>query len=266
MSTPSPSPARPTFGLDAPGVVRNLFLAAAAGLLAWWTGLSLQAVFRSDAPEGDQVRIVFPLQYPGLAVGATCGLTGLIMVWYSYAGKLRMRERLLDLVPWRGDEQVLDVGCGRGLMLLGAAARLKSGKATGVDRWQGEDLSGNRPEATLANARAAGVAARVEVRTGDARELPFPDGSFDVVVSTAVLHNIYDAAGRERAVCEIARVLKPGGRVVLADLRHTRQYAGVLGRCGLTDVRRRAGSFAVPAILLTFGSVRPATVTARKPG
>jgi ubiquinone/menaquinone biosynthesis C-methylase UbiE len=151
-------------------------------------------------------------------------------------------------------------------MLLGAAARLKSGKATGVDLWQGEDLSGNSPQATLANARAAGVADRVEVRTGDARELPFPDGSFDVIVSTAVLHNIYDAAGRERAVGEIARVLKPGGRVVLADLRHTRQYADVLGRRGLTDVRHRAGSLAVPAFLLTFGSVRPATVTGRRPG
>jgi SAM-dependent methyltransferase len=265
MSTPASPPVRPAFGLDAPGVVRNLFLAAAAGFLVWFVGLSVRFVLWSDAPEADRFTVIFPLQYAGPWVGAACLLSGLLMVWYSYRGKLRMREWLLDLVPWRGDEQVLDVGCGRGLMLLGAAARLTSGKATGIDLWQGEDLSGNSPEATLANARAAGVADRVDVRTGDARELTFPDGSFDAIFSTAALHNIYDAAGRDRAVREIARVLRPGGRVVLADLRHTRRYAEVLSRCGLTDVRHRAGFLAVPAFLLTFGSVRPATVTARKP-
>jgi SAM-dependent methyltransferase len=257
-------PTRPSYGLDAPGVVRNLFLAAAGGAFAFLTGMTLEFVFWPWSSE-PIARVIIPLYFIGPWVAAACLLTGLGMVWYSYAGKVRMRERLLDRVPWRGDEAVLDVGCGRGLMLVGAAARLKSGKATGVDLWQAEDLAGNSPEATLANARAAGVADRVEVRTGDARRLPFPDGSFDVVVSTAALHNIYDAAGREQAVREIARVLKPGGRVVVADLRHTHQYADVLRQCGLTDARRHAGALTVPVMLLTWGSVRPATVTARKP-
>jgi SAM-dependent methyltransferase len=263
MSNTLPDPARPRFGLDAPGVVRNLFLAAGAGLFAWFLDTSLVVNLWSHST--DSFGLIFPTNYMGLGVAATCGLCGALMIWYSYSGKLRMRERLLDLIHWRGDEQVLDVGCGRGLMLLGAAARLKTGKATGVDLWQGEDLTGNNPQATLANARAAGVAGRVEVKTGDARELPFPDASFDVIVSTAAIHNIYDDAGRERAVREIARVLKPGGRVVLADLRHTRQYAAILSRCGLVDMRHRVGWFGVPAMLLTFGSVRPATVTGRKP-
>jgi SAM-dependent methyltransferase len=263
MSNAPPTPGRPNFGLDAPGIVRNLFLASAAGFAAWLLDTSLVINVWSHASE--PLGIIFPLNYMGLGVGATCALTGGLMIWYSFAGKLRMREHLLDLVHWRGDEQVLDVGCGRGLMLLGAATRLKTGKATGIDLWQGADLSGNSPQATLANARAVGVAHRVEVKTGDARELPFPDAGFDVIVSTAALHNIYDPAGRERAVREIARVLKPGGRVVLGDLRHTRDYAAILARCGLVDVRHRVGWLAVPAMLLTFGSVRPATVTGRKP-
>jgi cyclopropane fatty-acyl-phospholipid synthase-like methyltransferase len=72
---------------------------------------------------------------------------------------------------------VLDVGCGRGLLLIGAAKRLTTGKAVGVDIWQTEDLSGNRPEATLENARLERVAERVGVKDGDARRLPFADGT-----------------------------------------------------------------------------------------
>src|SRR5262249_52487996 len=105
--------------------------------------------------------------------------------------------------------------------LLGAAKRLSTGRATGIDLWQGEDLAGNSPDATRANAEAEGVADRVEVRTGDARQLPFADASFDVVVSSAALHHIYTAGGRQEAVREIARVLKPGDRVLISDIRHT---------------------------------------------
>jgi ubiquinone/menaquinone biosynthesis C-methylase UbiE len=253
----------PHFGLDAPGVVRNLFLVSAAGFAVWFLGLSLQFNFWTNSPS--EFPIVIPLQYIGPWFGILFAISGLAMVWYSYRGKMTMRERLLDQIHWRGDEQVLDVGCGRGLMLLGAAARLKTGKAVGIDLWQSEDLSGNNPQATLANARAAGVADRVEVRTGDAREMPFANGTFDVVLSTTALHNIYDSVGRERAVREIARVLKPGGRVVIGDIRFTRQYAAVLGSCGFTELRHRIARLAVLAMLLTFGSVRPATVTGRKP-
>src|SRR5207248_6090674 len=140
-------------------------------------------------------------------------------------GKLRSREQFLDLVPWRGDETVLDVGCGRGLFLVGAARRLTTGRAVGVDLWQAADLSGNRPEATLENARREGVADRVEVKDGDARHLAFADASFDVVVSSLALHNIVKAEERQQAVREIVRVLKPGGQVALVDIQHTGDYA-----------------------------------------
>src|SRR5204863_957440 len=119
----------------------------------------------------------------GFAMGTTFTVTGLWMVYTSKIGKVRARERLLDRLTWTGGERVLDVGCGRGLMLIGAAKRLTAGKATGIDIWQAEDLSGNRPEATLLNAEREGVADRVEVETADMRDLPFPDGSFDVAVS-----------------------------------------------------------------------------------
>ena len=75
-------------------------------------------------------------------------------------GKLRIWERELDQAGLKGDEQLLDLGCGRGAVLIEAARRLPTGRAVGADLWSGRDQSGNSPEATLANAAAAGVADR----------------------------------------------------------------------------------------------------------
>ena len=145
---------------------------------------------------------------------------------------------MIDSVSWRGDEQVLDVGCGHGLMLIGAAKRLTSGHALGIDIWQQEDQANSSSRATLENALRKGVADRVELRDSDARELPFLDESFDVVLSSFAIHNIYDPVGRENAIREIHRVLKPGGQLVLAGIRHTSQYADILLNLGWNQVTR----------------------------
>ena len=94
---------------------------------------------------------------------------------------------------------------------------------------------------------------RVELVDGDARKLPFPDNSFDVILSSWALHNIYDPAGRETAVGEIVRVLKPGGRLAIADIRHTRQYAQALARSRMTNIQRRGPNFLffIPTFTLT---------------
>src|SRR5262249_23076633 len=124
------------------------------------------------------------------------------MILYSKVGKLRIRDQLLGQIPWRGDERVLDVGCGRGLVLLGAARRLTTGNALGLDLWLAGALTGNRPEAVLDNARREGVLDRVEVKQGDVRQLPFADDSFDVVVSNFVVHEVDSRAEREQMLRE----------------------------------------------------------------
>ena len=91
-------------------------------------------------------------------------------------------------------------GPGRGLLALGAAKRLTTGTAVGIDVWSPKDLTGNTADAFLANAEAEGVAERVEVRNADARSMPFPDASFDVILSNVCLHNIADAGGPRRRV------------------------------------------------------------------
>jgi arsenite methyltransferase len=147
---------------------------------------------------------------------------------------------LLDRLRLRGDERILDLGCGRGAVLLMAAQHLTTGRAVGVDLWRTFDQSGNSAEATRRNAVAEGVADWVELQTGDMTALPFEDSSFDVVLSRGAIHNIRGSAGRERAVGEAVRVLRPGGRLVIADVRATRRHQARLAALGMNDVARRS--------------------------
>lgn len=250
---------RPNYGIDAPGVIRNLLIVAILGLatfIAWLLNLWNTTMWIALG--------LIPLMWTGLG----CGLMAIWMMYDSRVGKVRERERHLDrIAPWRGDEVVLDVGCGRGLFLIGAAKRLdasRGGRAVGIDLWQAEDLSGNNPAAPIENARIEGVADRVEVKTADARRLPFADASFDVVVSSMALHNIYNAGERQTAAREIARVLKPNGRVLIVDIRHSTQYAATLRDAGLRRAGYRKGIISYLLMLITFGSLRPGVVTGTK--
>ena len=256
---------RADYGLDAPGVVRNIAIAGVAALLlALAARMGLVPGVLVWRPAGN-VEIAFPIarMAGGAAVGFLFGAAW--MVWGSRRGKLDEREKLLDRIAWRGDEQVLDVGCGRGLLLIGAAKRLKSGRATGVDIWQARDLSGNRPEAPLKNAEIEGVSERVQVETADMRRLPFPDASFDVVVSMAAIHNLDQAPDRAAAIREIARVLKPGASAVISDIRHHAQYLRTFQQSGCKEVRRLDSKIvSLLCTLLTCGSLRPDTTFARK--
>ena len=120
------------YGIDAPTVLRNLSIGSAAGVIG---GLLL-------------LHYVGQIGRPFLSMGLGAGLGALLLLWSSLVGKFRARDRLLNAVPWRGDEQVLDVGCGHGLMLIGAAKRLSSGHATGIDIWQDVDQANNSAAAT----------------------------------------------------------------------------------------------------------------------
>jgi arsenite methyltransferase len=240
---------RANYGIDAPGLVRNFAFAGIASLVV---GVYFYYAFGADRPA---------LATTVVIVGIVWGLLGLgsagLMVWSSKVGKLKERDRILDAIPWRGDETVLDAGCGRGLLLIGAAKRLSTGTATGVDIWRKGNQSGNSPEVTLENARAEGVEGRVEIRDGDLRDLPLEDGSFDVVLSSLALHNIHDREEWEEALRELTRVLKPGGRLTIVDIWDTDGYARVLREVGMEDVRRSRLRFDI------FPPVRE--VTARKP-
>ena len=105
-----------------------------------------------------------------------------------------------------------------------------------------------------------GVRGRIELHTGDMRRLPFPDASFDVITSSLAIHSIDDKAGREQALAEILRVLKPGGTALIADIRHGAQYARYLSRQpGIVVERRGLGwrfSYGVPHFPTTLVTLR----------
>jgi ubiquinone/menaquinone biosynthesis C-methylase UbiE len=109
--------------------------------------------------------------------------------------------------------------------------RLPAGRAVGADVWRRRDQSGNSRAATERNAAAEGVRDRVEIVDADARDLPFASASFDLVVSSLALSNIRETGGRAEALREAVRVLRPGGRLRIADDGADR-YAAVLRDAG----------------------------------
>ncbi len=167
---------------------------------------------------------------------AACAGFGL---YASLRGKFVVWAELLDGLGLRGDEQILDLGCGRGAVLLMAAQCVPDGRAVGVDIWRKQDQSGNAAEATRRNAIAEGVADRIELHTADMTALPFADDTFDVVVSSLAIHNIKRNAGRDRAIDEAIRVLRPGGRLLIVDIFATRRYHRRLIERGMNNVTRR---------------------------
>lgn len=157
----------------------------------------------------------------------------------SKRGKFLVWADILNELKLRGDERILDLGCGRGAVLFLAAQHLSSGRAVGVDIWNKADQSGNSEEAARRNALAEGVADRIELVTADMTQLPMEADQFDLIVSNVAIHNIKGDAGRARALEEAVRVLRPGGRLLIADLRCTAFYLEHLASLGMIEVARK---------------------------
>jgi SAM-dependent methyltransferase len=223
-------------------------------------GLAIAAVLA-----GGIAAILFASSWPwlagfSLAIAVVFALSTISFVWTTRRGKFIVWDELLDGLALRGDERLLDVGCGRGMVLILAAKRLPAGRAVGIDLWSTADQSGNSEQATLHNAELEGVRDRIEVRTADMRQLPFPDESFDLVTSSLAIHNIRDRQGREQALAEILRVLKAGGTAMIADIFHTAEYHQYFSSQPGTEVEHRGLGwrfwYGAPQIATTLVKVR----------
>jgi len=233
------------YGIDAPRVIRNIFLGALAAIL-----LSIAAAYLKNPYINVQ-----PLTL--LSIGISCAFSGSMMLLYSLYGKYKYRERLLKLVEWTGREQVLDVGTGRGLLMVGAAKFLTSGRSTGIDIWNQEDLTDNNADSALKNALIEGVLEKVQVENQNVMNMTFSDDSFDVVLSNLCLHNIYRKDGRKKACDEIHRVLKPGGVVIVSDFRHVNEYHSVFRSLGMQIIYKSTEYFNTFPPLTVIKAMKP---------
>ncbi len=201
------------YGIDAPVVIRNLIL---IGAICLAVSLILLSLFTNP--------ILIILGNMTFWPGIFLIIEGCLMILYGKWGKFRHRERILSLYPWQGDEMVLDVGTGLGLLMIGAAKRLTNGKSYGIDIFNTYDLSGNSLKQLKTNIELEHVEEKVIIKEENIKETHFEDDFFDVIVSNLCLHNIYEKEGRSEACKEIFRILKPGGKAIISDFRHTKAY------------------------------------------
>lgn len=152
-------------------------------------------------------------------VGALyASISGSIKKFTNLERRLKARDKFLSEIPFRGDETVLDVGCGNGILILSAAKLLTTGKGIGIDIWT-EGAGDSQPEAFKRNAEIEGVTDRVILQNEDVRNLPFEDESIDIIISGLTMHHILHGSDTDKAMSEMTRVLKPGGWLAIYDVR-----------------------------------------------
>ena len=133
-----------------------------------------------------------------------------LLAWLLTRGRERaFRERLLALAEVQRGQSVLDIGCGTGTLAIAASAHIgPTGSVIGIDA--------SPPMVARATRKAAKAGGSATFQLAVAEQLPFPDGRFDVVLSTLMFHHL-PRKTREQCANEIRRVLKPGGRVLVVD-------------------------------------------------
>ncbi len=150
-----------------------------------------------------------------------------LMGWFhdtfSFRGQWRkLRQRTADLARIQPGEQVLDVGCGTGTLAIEVQQRVgRLGRVAGIDP--------GIQQIARARSKAARRNLPIDFQTGVIEQIPFPDQSFDVVLSTLMMHHL-PAGLKRQGLAEIARVLKPGGRLIIADFKRKQERQGRAAR------------------------------------
>ena len=246
---PKRSPGKTGYGVDDPRTLAELLV---AGVLAVAVGIIISAYTASTSPRTADAALI-----GGPGVGFLILVVAAALYWSSRLGKSREMAKVINGIPWGGDEVVLDLGCGRGLATVMAGRKLEKGYAVGIDTWSKARVSGNDPLSVLANAAHEQIGTKVYAVKAVGTQLPLADQSVDVIVSGGAVHSLVPRKHRETLFTEMTRVLKDGGRVGILDAGNGNEYSAILQKLGMRDVEMHR---------LRFSSFPPFhVVMARKP-
>lgn len=237
--------AKPDYGIDAPKVIRNL--------IGFGVIIFLVSFFFPVLKFGDNTIIIKDFTI----TGSVMIVVGSFMLLYSKHGKFKHRDRILKLHEWKGNENVLDVGSGLGLLMIGAAKKLNSGRSYGIDIFASKDLSNNTLEEAKKNVRIENVSDKIEIIEGNIIKTEFQDNFFDVILSNLCLHNIPRRADREKACEEIFRILKPSGEIIISDFKNTRRYANAFRKLGMKVEKKGTYLFSTFPPLTILKGIKP---------
>jgi ubiquinone/menaquinone biosynthesis C-methylase UbiE len=169
-----------------------------------------------EAPDNETKGLV-------LKEGWRYDLHGWMMDIFMFRGQARrLKLRAVALADIHPGEQALDVGCGTGTLALDVQRRVgATGRVVGIDP--------GAEQITRARTKAARRHLPVEFQVGVIERLAFPDQTFDVVLSTLMMHHLPGNLKRQ-GLAEVARVLKPGGRLIIADFTRRQDRQGQAAR------------------------------------
>ena len=191
---------KPSYGIPA----GEIFLSISIGAFLAVVGLaltSLSLLFLVFVPFG------FLLVFHGLTIFKDT----------TFRARIKLREDFMRILQPKDGDRILDVGTGRGLLAIGFAKAISHGEIVGIDVWSSFALTGNKPENAWKNAEIEGVKDKVKFETASATNIPYPDEYFNIVVASFVIHVIKGKQAREKALKEMVRVLKKGGKFAIAE-------------------------------------------------
>ncbi|MGL6105880.1 class I SAM-dependent methyltransferase [Romboutsia sp.] len=233
------------YGIDAPEIIRNRII---VGVVFIVLAIGISKFYQDSI-------FIFRLLLTGIIslLAFTLIFSSIMMLLSSKFGKLKEVNMVLDMLNIKGDEYVLDAGCGKGLYLIGIAKRLIKGKVVGIDKWT-KDLSNNCKENTLLNAKIEGVIDKVKIRTGDMTKIPYEEKTFDLIISSFVINNILEESMRKKALLEIVRVLKNGGKLCIIDMKNIDEYINIFKENGILDISITKSKYIYPRAKIIIGT------------